>query len=319
MGPSIVFMFSGQGSQYYQMGRGFYEQHPVFRKWMVHLDELAQDIGGVSVIDTLYNERNRWKDRFMQTEYTHPAIFMVEYALAQVLIERGIEPDYVLGASLGEFTAATLAGVTDYSETLEAVIRQAQIMASHCPEGGMIAVIHDFRLFRETPLIYENSELAAVNAESHFILSGENEKLAVVEQDLKRNGIIYQKLPVSFGFHSSAIDPAEPEYRRFLKDRWMKKPQLPIVSGMDGTIHIEPLPDGYGWDVIRKPIRFPEAVRTIESEEKPYRLYVNVGPDGSLANIAKKVVEPDADICSVLSPYHPDLSHLDNIRPYAFK
>ena len=108
---TIVFMFSGQGSQYYQMGRELFEGHSIFRDWMYDLDAIAYSAGRQSVLSHLYNETNKISDEFNQLLYSHPAIFMVEYALAQILLDRGIKPDYLLGTSIGEYASAALSEV----------------------------------------------------------------------------------------------------------------------------------------------------------------------------------------------------------------
>src|SRR3990172_1974894 len=111
MGRSIVFMFSGQGSQYYQMGKDLFTLQPVFREWMNRLDHIAYTITGEHVLDKLYHEKKRMDEPFDRVLYSHPATFMVGYSLARLLIESGIYPAYVLGASLGEFVSATVAEV----------------------------------------------------------------------------------------------------------------------------------------------------------------------------------------------------------------
>src|SRR5215212_6073962 len=106
-----VFLFSGQGSQYFQMGRALFETNRTFRTWMTRLDDLARQCSGRSVLDTLYSDRYAKGDPFDRTLLSHQAIFMVEYSLAQTLIEAGVWPDLVLGASLGSFAAASVAEI----------------------------------------------------------------------------------------------------------------------------------------------------------------------------------------------------------------
>src|SRR5579872_4118204 len=103
-------MFSGQGSQYFQMGRSLYDNNDTFRHWMMQLDGIARELSGNSVIEALYAPQRRIGDVFDRTALTHPAIFMVEYSLAQTLIHAGVCPDIVLGVSLGSFAAAAVAG-----------------------------------------------------------------------------------------------------------------------------------------------------------------------------------------------------------------
>src|SRR5215467_13794723 len=99
-------MFSGQGSQYFQMGKALYENNDTFRYWMGRFDDIVRQFLGKSMIETLYSDLHGKGEPFDRTLLTHPAIFMVEYSLAQILIQAGVIPDIVLGASLGSFAAA---------------------------------------------------------------------------------------------------------------------------------------------------------------------------------------------------------------------
>src|SRR5438309_2432939 len=135
-------MFSGQGSQYFQMGRELFQTNDTFRNCMVRLDTIAKELIGDSVVGTLYSDASRKGDSFDRTLLTHPAIFMVEYALAQAWIHAGVLPDMVLGASIGSFAAATVAGFIEVKDSLASVVRQA-IALEECERGGMIAVLAD--------------------------------------------------------------------------------------------------------------------------------------------------------------------------------
>ncbi|MDP7355503.1 MAG: acyltransferase domain-containing protein [Desulfobacterales bacterium] len=203
MDKPTIFMFSGQGSQYYHMGKELYAQNPSFKQWMKSLDEIAKRIMGDSVLDELYSPENDMSFQFDHTRFSSTAIIMVEYAMAQVLFENGIEPDYVLGASLGEYTSAVIAGMMEIEWALEALARQVELFEARCLEGGMTAIVDDYRLLHDIPISYENSELAARNYDSHFVVSGKKEALTKIENHLERTDIIFQTLPVSYGFHSS--------------------------------------------------------------------------------------------------------------------
>ena len=152
-------MFSGQGSQYYHMGMELFKKHPVFRNWMQTLDATAYVICGHSILDYLYDEDKKKSDSFNQTIYTHPAIFMVEFALAKIFLERGIKPDYVLGTSIGEFATAAVTHVMSFEEAMLALIRQAEVLETHCEKGGMLAILHDPTIYDDMPFLYENSEV----------------------------------------------------------------------------------------------------------------------------------------------------------------
>src|SRR5687767_11016929 len=128
-----VFMFSGQGSQYFQMGRPLFDGNACFRHWMQKMDRIALAHASRSVVEALYDPRNGKSRPFDSLVLSHPAIFMVEYALARTLIESSIQPDLVLGASLGTFAAAAVAGAMSMEDALRAVLDQSAIIESCCP------------------------------------------------------------------------------------------------------------------------------------------------------------------------------------------
>jgi len=223
-------MFSGQGSHYYHMGLEMFEQHPTFKKWMLDLNEIASDMLGESVLTKLYDKTKSKSDLFDQTRYSHPAIFMLEYALVQVLLEDGIEPYYVLGTSMGEFACAAVAGILPVDEALKALIKQAQVLETHCQKGGMTAIVNKTTLFNDLPQLFNDSELASVNFHSHFVVSGKPESLQDIENFLQKKNIVYQRLPVSIGFHSGLIEPAMPIYMDFLKQKTYQLAKIPFIS-----------------------------------------------------------------------------------------
>lgn len=313
MGKSVVFLFSGQGSHYYHMGKELFVRHPVFRKWMLKLDTIACEIIGESVLAKLYNEKKRTSEKFNRTLYTHPAIFMVEYALAQVLLECGVEPDFVLGTSMGEFVSAAISGSMDVKGTLTLLLKQAELFESHCSEGGMLAIIHHSGLYNETPLIYSNSELVSVNFDSHFVVSGNNSKLKIIERFLKEKSIIYQELPVSHGFHSSLIDSAATIYINFLKKYSYRNSQIPLVSGLYGNV-VTSLSNDYFWNIAREPIQFPKAIQELENIGS--HIYLDLGPSGTLANFTKRNLDKSSqsESYAIITPFNQELRNLERIK-----
>jgi len=277
-----VFMFSGQGSQYFQMGRELYEGDATFRGWMLQMDEIARPFCGRSVVAAIYNDGHSLGDPLDRTLLSHPAIFMVEYALAQTLVQAGIRPDLVLGASLGSFAAAAIGGFLSVEDALTAVVRQARVLEECCEPGGMIAVLADPGLFESCLCAY--SDLAAVNFSSHFVVSARQQELGEIEAALKRENVGYQRLPVSFAFHSRWIEAARHPFESFMNAVHDKPGDLPMVC-CQAMAKVSELPQSYFWKVLRRPVQFRETVKRLE-REKPRR-YFDLGPSGTLATFLK--------------------------------
>jgi len=303
-----VFMFSGQGSQYFQMGKELFEKNTTFRNWMLRLEDIARGGIGRSVVETLYSGELGKGDSFDQTVLTHPAIFMVEYSLAQTLIQAGLWPDMVLGVSLGSFAAATVAGCIDVEDALNAVVRQALALEECCERGGMTAVLADPALFDED-FLGSRSELAAVNFSSHFVVSARQAELAEIEDALKQRNIGYQRLPVSVPFHSQWIDKARAPFESFMRSIQRKRGRLPLVC-CDQTTVLFDLSDDYFWNVVRHPIRFRETTKRLEQQNA--RRYIDVGPAGTLATFLKYSMPAitRSTVHAILTPYGFDEKNL---------
>ena len=136
MSKPSVFLFSGQGSHHYRMGEDLWSENGAFRAQLEGCDGTFKDLVGVSIIDLLYSKERKKQDIFDRTLWTHPAIVTVEYALAKVLIEAGIAPNYVMGTSLGEFTACALSGVLSFETMLKIAVQQARTLEAKCQRGG---------------------------------------------------------------------------------------------------------------------------------------------------------------------------------------
>ena len=306
--PKIVFMFSGQGSQYFQMGQALYDRHPVFRHWMTQMDILVRELSGHSVVDALYNRGHTKAETFDRTLLTHPAIFMVQYAMAQTLIEARVRPDLTLGASLGTFVAGALVGCFDVEEALSAVVNHAVALESSCERGAMIAALASPRLYEDAGL-RRYCELAAINFDSHFVVAAPAGQVADIENILRDKGVAYQKLPVSFAFHSQWIAAAESPFKAYLRSMNAKVAMMPVACCARAQL-LNALTVDHLWRATREPILFQRTIQRLEIEE-PYQ-YINVGPSGTLATSTKYALPATSSskVYTILSPYGRELENL---------
>jgi bacillaene synthase trans-acting acyltransferase len=304
-----VFMFSGQGSQYYQMGKPLFDGDDIFRRHMLRLDTLVQKLSGKRVLEAIHAGSKA--DAFDRTLLTHPAIFMTEYALALRLMDAGIEPDLTLGASLGSFAAATVAGCMSEEDAMAAVIEQAKSFENSCERGGIIAILEEPAFYEDEPFLHAHSEMAGVNFDRHFAVAARQSDLDAIEAELKRRGVTHQRLAVSFAFHSRWIDNAQAQFCTFMRTLPLKPATRPVVCCDRATTLGPTLPDEFFWSVVRRPIRFRDTIAQLERQGT--HRYIDVGPSGTMATFVKYALpESSASTAqAVLTPYGHDQRNLD--------
>jgi trans-AT polyketide synthase/acyltransferase/oxidoreductase domain-containing protein len=307
-----VLMFSGQGSHYYQMGKTLYEHRPVFRDAMDWMDAVVVRETGRSVLADLYDPRRSKVDAFDRTSLTHPAIFMVEHALAETLAAAGVVPDLVLGSSAGMAAAAVAAGCVPAQEALVSLLEQSAVMEQRCERGAMVAVLDRLSLFEDAGLD-RYSDLAAMNFDTHFVIATTMDQLPEVERRLDQRQAVYQRLAVSLPYHSRWMEPAREAILAQLRSLRSAAPAIPLVCCAQAAV-LDRLPDGHFWTVVREPVRFQQTIRHLENLG-PHR-YIDAGPSGTLATCVKYLVAADTSstLAQVLSPFGGDLQSLERLE-----
>ncbi|WP_350338959.1 ACP S-malonyltransferase [Paenibacillus sp. UMB4589-SE434] len=309
----IIFMYSGQGSQYYQMGRTLFQEDAIFRSHMQRMDNQLQEWIGESILNELYHPEKSRSTPFDRTLYTHCAIFMVEHALTELLKTSGLQPDIVVGSSLGEFAAAVAAGVISVEDALHAIAVQAIQLESLCLPGSMLAILHDRAWYNSDSVLREICEIGSINNEAHFVVAGARESIKKVEQHVKAQGILCQNIPVTQGFHSSMLDPAEAEYIGFLRRFKFQNPQIPFISSVYGR-QIDQLEQDYLWKAVRMPILFTNAISFLQKHIRR-GVYLDLGPSGTLAALMKRSINSAETeiILPVLTPFQHETSNVSRI------
>lgn len=308
----VFFMFSGQGSQHYHMARALFDRDPIFSEHMMQLDNVARELTGESVVDVLYaNDKSR-SEAFDDLATTHPAIFMVEYALAQAMIAVDLKPDFTLGTSLGAFAAAAISGLVTAETALATVIQQAAALEACCDSGTMIAVLTEHAFYEKH--LEDLCELAAVNFASHFVVSTTGESIEGVERILNKHQVAFQRLPVNFAFHSRWIDAAAEPFASYSDSIKHASARVPLIC-CEQTAVLDRLPKDFFWRVVREPIRFGETIKRLEREHTCQ--FIDLGPSGTLATFLRHILPATrhASVHSVLSPYgrdHVDLRNFAN-------
>jgi acyl transferase domain-containing protein len=303
---TVVFMFSGQGSQYYQMGLALFNGNARFRRLLLQLNAVAMPLLGRSIVDVLYNDGRRKDELFDDIRLTSAAIFMVEYAMARTLMDDGVEPDYLVTASMGIYAAAAIAEAVDPREVLESLVKLATICEARCRKGGMIAVLSARALHQELNTLRENTDIAAVNFDAHFVISTSDEHLDEVSAALLRENVTFQKVAVSYPFHSRWIDGARDATLEVLRAMRYRRPTIPLVCcAHDGAL--DAVTPASIWSSLRNPIEFKRTIAQLEVRGPCD--YVDVGPSGTLATMLKYALPARSASkgYEILSPFGEEL------------
>ena len=277
--PPIAFLFPGQGSQHYQMGRELFEGEPDFRERLLALDRDYARAQGVSLVDHLYGSTSA-RVPLDDIRLSFPMVVLLEYCLAMTLSGRGLRPSLLIGSSAGEYAAHAFAGRISIGQALEMVTEQARCATEHVGDGFLLAVMESPTFYEAHADIRALAQFAGVSFPGAIVLAGMRGQLAALETLLRAHGSTYQVLPVRVPFHSAWVDPAQQPWLNRYEHITMQAGRLPILGQCPA-----PGAQSYAqalWSVVREPLDFPSVIAGLDVQT-PY-LMIDVGPAGTLAN-----------------------------------
>ena len=284
--PEIVFMFPGGGAQYAGMARDLYDTEPVFREWMDKgLDILEPKLD--------YNVRALWlpeaedvaaADQRLKTPSVQlPLIMIVEYALAQLWMSWGVKPQALIGHSMGENTAACLAGVMSFEDCIGLVHLRGTLFDT-VPAGGMLSVVLPEAELRE--YLGEDLDIASVNSSSLTVATGPSAALDRLEQTLKLEQIDCNRVAINIAAHSRMLEPILSDFEAYLSSIELNAPQIPFISNFSGTWITDDQAKSptYWVNHLRNMVRFSDGMSVLA--ENTERVYIEVGPGRAMASLA---------------------------------
>lgn len=301
IGKKVTFMFPGGGTQYPGMGRDLYETQYEFRRDIDVCLGLLYRIAGLDIRALLYEGQVPSEIQSVQLRKASialPSIFITEYAMARMLISRGLRPDYLIGHSLGEYAAACLAGIFSLEDAISLVVTRGRLL-ERLPAGAMLSIdLPETELKR---IMGSDLSLAAVNAPNQCVVSGPVHLIERMASSLAEKGVDSSRLHLDIAAHSSLVDPILEEFGMLLKSLTLRRPMMPMMSNLTGEwITDEDAQSPQYWmKQLRETVRFSDGVTTLNHANS---FFVEVGPSNTLSSLVRLAERTDR-ICSSMK--HP--------------
>ncbi|NEO36839.1 MAG: acyltransferase domain-containing protein [Moorea sp. SIOASIH] len=311
----VAFMFPGQGAQYVNMGLELTHEISTFRVLIDRCSELLKPHLGIDLRHVLYpkqEQTNQATEQLKQTTITQPALFVIEYALAQLWMSWGVRPQAMIGHSIGEYVAACVAGVFSLEDALSLVALRGQMM-QQLPGGSMLAVPLPEQEVQS--LLGQELSLAVINGPSQSVISGPTDAIALLQNQLDQQGLEYRRLHTSHAFHSKMMEPILDSFTDQVKQVSLNPPQIPYLSNVTGTwITAEQAVNPRYWaQHLRQTVRFSQGVQQLLKQ--PETILLEVGPGRTLSTLTKRHSQKAIEQLVLTSVRHPrqeqsDLSFL---------
>ena len=284
--PNTAFLFTGQGSQRTNMGANLYQHHPVFKSTLDNIASIMDQYLAEPLMQILFDDTKA--ELLNQTIYTQPALFAFEYALARTCQHHGIHANMVIGHSVGEFVAATLAGFMSLEDGIKLICHRGKLMQALPSGGGMAAIAADFETIQSE---LGNLAVAGYNSPKQTVVSGKCSDIQTLCETLKEKGIKATALTVSHAFHSPLMTPMLDAFKSVAQEVNYTQPDLPLISNVTGTVITTPLSAEYWVKHVSAPVNFLASMNTLS--QSSVNTLVEIGPHPILTQLAMRCIDKE--------------------------